>query len=136
MKIKVRGIPKEGLSIKRSIEPAEIGLTEEDLTCLVPLDITAKIERIQNAVVAQVEVSMQLSFCCSRCREDVEREFREEFKFDYMVDAKTEEIDLDEDIRQEIILGLPAKVLCRDDCRGICLHCGANLNEEECKCSK
>ena len=136
MKIKVRGLSAEGLNITKSIEPSEIGLSDEDLTCFCPLEITAKVERIRNSVIAQVDVKMRLSFSCTRCLEDVEHDTYSHYKFDYEVEKDTEFIDLGDDIRQEIILGLPVQVLCREDCRGICLHCGANLNEEECHCSK
>ena len=136
MKIKVNGIPKEGLLIAKSVEPSEIGLTEDEVDCSTPLSIKANVERIQNAVTTQVRVSFQFSTSCARCLEDVEHEVVQEYKFDYIVDNKTEFIDLGEDIRQEIIVELPTKVLCCNDCKGICLHCGANLNEEECQCGK
>ena len=136
MKIKVRGIPFGGLNIKKSIEPSEIGLSDEDMTCLSPLEITAKIERIRNSVIAQVEVKTRLAFSCVRCLEDVEREYCENYKFDYEVTKDVEFIDIGDDIRQEMIMSPPTKILCRDDCRGICLHCGAHLNEEECRCGK
>ncbi len=136
MKVKVKGIPLAGLDLVKSLEPSEIGLSEDDINCIEPLDITARIERIQNTIIASVEVTTKVSFSCSRCLEDVERDVANSFKFDYVVEDNTEFIDIGEDIRQEMILDAPARVLCSDDCRGICLHCGANLNEEECQCGK
>ena len=45
---------------------------------------------------------------------------------------------LDEDklIMDEIVVALPTKVLCKEDCKGLCLRCGANLNEGECGCDR
>ena len=43
-------------------------------------------------------------------------------------------IDISEDVRQTILLAVPLKLLCRDDCRGLCAGCGANLNTEACRC--
>lgn len=43
-------------------------------------------------------------------------------------------IDLREGIRQNLLLAMPVKQLCRDDCRGLCPHCGQNLNEGTCDC--
>ena len=43
-------------------------------------------------------------------------------------------IDLDEAIRQYILLAIPMKPLCREDCAGLCLTCGHDLNEGPCKC--
>ncbi|MCX5681113.1 MAG: DUF177 domain-containing protein [Candidatus Omnitrophica bacterium] len=45
-------------------------------------------------------------------------------------------MDVGEDIREEIILGFPDKVLCAEECKGLCAGCGANLNNEKCQCKK
>ncbi|PZN12964.1 MAG: DUF177 domain-containing protein [Bacillota bacterium] len=45
-------------------------------------------------------------------------------------------IDLREGIRQNLLLAMPLKQLCRDDCRGLCPHCGQNLNEHACDCEE
>lgn len=43
-------------------------------------------------------------------------------------------LDLEDILRQQVYLGLPAKRLCRDNCLGLCSHCGGNLNERQCSC--
>ncbi len=45
-----------------------------------------------------------------------------------------EEIDIDELILNEILVNFPAKILCQDDCKGICPVCGKNRNIEDCGC--
>lgn len=45
-----------------------------------------------------------------------------------------EEIDLSPLIREQILLALPTRPLCREDCRGLCPHCGVNLNRGTCGC--
>ncbi|WDE96078.1 DUF177 domain-containing protein [Lentisphaera profundi] len=45
-------------------------------------------------------------------------------------------IDLTEYIREDILLTFPQHYLCRDDCKGLCSGCAANLNKESCQCSK
>jgi len=37
-------------------------------------------------------------------------------------------------VREALILEIPIKLLCREDCKGVCMKCGANLNREECRC--
>jgi uncharacterized protein len=44
-------------------------------------------------------------------------------------------LDLTEALRQSILLALPMKPLCREDCAGLCPQCGQNLNEKMCGCS-
>ena len=45
-------------------------------------------------------------------------------------------LDVDQLVGNELILNLPMKVLCRDDCKGICNRCGTNLNSGTCDCDK
>jgi len=44
-------------------------------------------------------------------------------------------LDLGEDVRQYLILAVPQKLLCSDDCRGLCPQCGVNRNRVRCNCS-
>ncbi len=44
-------------------------------------------------------------------------------------------IDLDEEVRQTLLLEVPLKTLCGPDCKGLCPGCGADLNREECRCT-
>ena len=44
-------------------------------------------------------------------------------------------VDLAEVAREQVDLALPLRVLCRDDCRGLCPGCGADLNREACRCT-
>jgi uncharacterized protein len=45
-----------------------------------------------------------------------------------------EEVDLSPLIREQVLLALVDRPLCREDCRGLCPRCGVNLNERECGC--
>jgi len=46
----------------------------------------------------------------------------------------TTDLDISNDLRDFLILAIPEKRLCREDCRGLCPHCGADLNLKECTC--
>ncbi|HEX8821428.1 MAG TPA: DUF177 domain-containing protein [Archangium sp.] len=43
-------------------------------------------------------------------------------------------IDLEPIVREQVLLSLPMSALCREDCRGLCVKCGQNLNEKQCGC--
>jgi len=58
-------------------------------------------------------------------REDLETEFYE-----------GEEIDLTNLLQDQVLLTIPPKVLCKEDCRGLCPKCGKNLNREVCQCAE
>ena len=56
---------------------------------------------------------------------------------DLDVDAlDTDELDLREVVREQILLNLPDQIFCRDDCKGLCQKCGANLNWIDCSCEE
>jgi len=44
------------------------------------------------------------------------------------------EVTLDAQIYENLIVSIPMQILCREDCKGLCAGCGANLNVEECSC--
>ena len=56
----------------------------------------------------------------------------EELDEDYF---QGDELDLNVLLREQILLALPLKPLCREECRGLCRQCGANLNRESCSCA-
>jgi len=136
VKVFIKEILPQGLRLEKTINPSEIGLTEDDFKSLSPLNVTADIERVGNTVLARTQIKTRLSFVCARCLETLEHDSVQDFQFDYLLEPTTEFIDLGEDIRQELIVGLPIRVLCKDDCKGICPKCGMNLNKEQCHCSK
>ena len=45
-----------------------------------------------------------------------------------------DEIDMEPLVREQLLLALPTRPLCREDCRGLCPHCGINLNRAQCEC--
>lgn len=47
---------------------------------------------------------------------------------------QNDSLALEDVLREQVLLSLPARTLCREDCKGICLHCGSNLNHEPCTC--
>ena len=65
----------------------------------------------------------------------VEDEDAAEFEDDAAIPFVGETIDLLPTVWEEVVLAMPAKVLCKDDCAGLCPRCGANLNRETCGCA-
>lgn len=47
-----------------------------------------------------------------------------------------QEVDITEEVREELLLALPDYIHCTEDCKGLCCHCGANLNDGPCECGK
>lgn len=134
MKVIIKDITQRGLELFERLEAGAIGLSPDDLQCLTPLTIKAKITRVENTALAHIQVQGRYSFLCARCLETSERDLSQEFNLDYAIEKGLEFIEINEDVRQEIILSSPAKILCSNDCKGLCPRCGANLNKEKCNC--
>ena len=134
MKIVIREIRREGLDFEDQLTQEKLGLLKEDVCCPEPIVIHAHVQRVKETILAHVEVQPVFILPCSRCLDDVEYRAKEEMDFDYELETGIEEIDLGEDVRQELILRLPSRILCQESCKGMCLGCGVNLNREVCGC--
>jgi len=100
-------------------------------------------------------LSTGLELQCARCLDPVPQEVSREFELLYRplgADAGRDELSvtdaeaeigyyqgdgilLEDVLREQVLLALPLKVTCREDCKGLCPHCGKNLNQEQCSCS-
>ena len=90
----------------------------------------------QNYIV-QGSIESKGDYDCSRCLKTTEHEeiFSDSRDADEdVIPFNGEEIDLTELIRDTLIINEPSQVLCQDDCKGLCVHCGANLNVSPCSC--
>jgi len=81
------------------------------------------------------ELAIDASFRCSRCGEIFSHRVCEP-AFECVRDILNvnESVDLTPDIRESMVLALPSYPVCSPDCRGLCSHCGANLNKRSCAC--
>ena len=134
IKIAVRDITSNGINIDQSIPKEGIGLSSEEVDIRSLLNVKAHLQKVDNFIIADTHIKAEFGFLCSRCLEELSSTEERSYKFDFEIDPTNEYIDLGEEIRQEIILANPAKVLCSKECKGICPKCGANLNNEKCKC--
>ncbi|MBV9574731.1 MAG: DUF177 domain-containing protein [Acidobacteriales bacterium] len=102
------------------------------------------------------ELTTAIMLDCARCLEPVERNLRHRFDLLYRpqgADAGRPELSvttveaeigyyegegllLEDALREQVLLALPVKVICREDCKGLCPHCGQNLNGGQCSCAE
>ncbi len=136
MRVRASQITPEGLYLAEDSDPKALDLETESVKFVGPLHVEATFTRITNAVTVELSLSAKIRYGCSRCLQEFDSPLQKRLTLNYAVDRPDIEIDLDPEIRQELILDYPVKILCRVDCRGICTGCGVNLNEEKCRCSK
>jgi len=104
-------------------------------------------------VKGQLATSLEVS--CARCLEPITQDVRREFDLLYRplgVDAGRDEMSvtdaeaeisyyegqgvlLEDVLREQVLLAVPLKAICHEDCKGLCPHCGKNLNQGSCSCN-
>ncbi|ABP67408.1 protein of unknown function DUF177 [Caldicellulosiruptor saccharolyticus DSM 8903] len=99
-----------------------------------------------NVIEVSGNIRTKLKTTCYRCTEDafieVDVPFYEEYsnkvevRDDDVIQFENEVIEFDENVIATIVLYLPMKYLCKEDCKGLCPICGTNLNFNSCSCEK
>jgi uncharacterized protein len=80
--------------------------------------------------------SVRMSFQCGRCAEFFSTTLEDsDFLRAYEISEGVESVDLTPDVREDILVDLPAYPLCSAGCRGLCPQCGTNLNRGTCRCA-
>jgi len=111
--------------------------------------VTAAVTAVNHAgfVEFTADVSFVYRFDCDRCASAVSRTFKYRFRHilvtrlsdesgDDHIETPDYKLDTDSLLRDDILLELPSKLLCKEDCKGLCLKCGNNLNESSCGCDR
>ena len=99
----------------------------------VSYDLTAQL--VSGGVLVSGSVSAPVGAVCGRCLEDIEFTLDAgELHLFFELEENQEILEVDEELRAELLLALPMNPLCSDDCRGLCPVCGGNLNEKQCAC--
>ena len=130
MKIDINKIPLEGLTLEEEVNPSALDLETDIVKLLEPIKIRAGVSKITNAVTVNLSLSGSIHLNCSRCLREFNVALKKILRLNYHVDRIEPIIDLDQDIREEIILDYPIKPLCNPDCKGLCPKCGKNLHPE------
>ena len=137
------------------LDPTEIDLEGENATLTAKVILSGELERIDARAHLRVTIKTDVMMDCTRCLEPVAKHFDfpvraifvgssddiTENEAEISDDALDEsvvrdgQINLAEVVREQILLALPEQIFCREDCKGLCPKCGANLNLIDCKCT-
>ncbi|MDD2443453.1 MAG: DUF177 domain-containing protein [Desulfotomaculaceae bacterium] len=109
-----------------------------------PVEARLNVVNTGDLLVVQGKISGRLLLSCNRCLEHFSWDFEVPFEESYApatgggneyLTFSGDMMDITPEVLKSIMLALPMKLLCRDDCKGICPECGRNLNEHTCNCS-
>ena len=132
-------------------DPLVLGADEYAFT--KPLSYRVDVTNVGGAFLVQGNVFASVSTQCARCLDPAYGEYIGDIEGYFLIDGESaapedmegdeyeylnEEhtIDLEPLIRAALIMVLPQRPLCKEDCKGLCFECGANLNHETCECNK
>jgi len=154
MFLDVKDLAVRKLPIRKSYALGSIDYQTAEIKQVEPLEVNATAELLDGQIRIAGNIETKVELVCARCLEPVVEEVSRTFDLFYSPlpkGVKPEEARLKEDdaeigffegeglfladvLREQVLLALPMKVICRGDCRGLCPNCGANLNHEECRC--
>ena len=113
-----------------------------------PVKITGEILSKTEIVSLSAKILVDYSADCDRCSTPTVKHYKISVnkvlvtkldsgeENDDMLVLPDMKLDLQEFVLTEVVLNIPTKHLCREDCKGICQNCGKNLNEGDCGCTK
>ncbi len=156
MYFNVSQLMKEGSGSTRTFDVNDFASVQEGAP-MTPVSGTVQMMRTDAGIWVSAELATYFDCECSRCVAEMEQYVRMEIEEEYLpeVDVNTgarlnfpdelsdnfyidhaHVLDMSEAIRQYFGLSMPFKPVCREDCKGLCLTCGADLNETDCPCDK
>ena len=155
MRIEIENLSKAGRNFAREYQADDLTFDAQELRLVEPVRVTGRIRRKAEAVELRGKLATRVAVPCGRCLKSVEFPIEVEFteRFTPAVAWKNEEqheldpedldlavfdgqaIELDDLVKEEIVLAMPGHTLCREECKGLCPNCGNDLNESSCDCA-
>jgi uncharacterized protein len=162
MYIRLQDLEIRKLEFREEFAPGAVDLGSE-VRQIAPLKTSGRAEVVHEhhggkEMVSDIRLvgkfSTRLEVNCARCLDPVAHEVAAEFDLLYRplgADRRADEVSiseaeteigyydgegmmLEDSLREQVLLALPLKTVCNESCKGMCPHCGRNLNQGECNC--
>jgi uncharacterized protein len=153
--IEIDDLKPEPLQVHHIFPIGEIKFSHEDAALSEPVAADFVLAHNDRDLQVDGTIETAIRFRCSRCMKEFSRSFSTSFELSYLQQPKwtseNAEIELRYDdmdvayydgiafdvnlmVLEQIELAMPMKFVCREDCKGLCYKCGADLNEGACLC--
>ncbi len=157
MLIEVQDLKQESLHFRHVFPIGEIKFVHEDAALSEPVIADFVLTHADLDLYINGTVETSIRFRCSRCTKDFSNSFAARYDLTYLpqpkwanqnaeIELKYNEmevayydgvaLDVNLMILEQIELAIPMQFVCREDCKGLCYQCGADLNEGVCLCTK
>ena len=138
----------------RVYQPDELGSFDERVSVVEPVKVSGSVRVTAAEVLVNGHIETRARVECDRCLQPVELQVKTDFDLQYITGGAYESsdaaelnqedltvsvfdgetIDVDEIVKEQILLAVPTRMLCRPDCKGICPDCGIDRNTGDCAC--
>lgn len=135
-------------------QPDDLNPLDERIRLVEPVAVKGNVKLARALVQVNGHIDTRAQVECDRCLQPVELPVDADFALEYITGSDYESseaaeltdeemsvsvfdgeaIDVDEIVKEQILLAVPTRVLCREDCKGICPECGIDRNSGECAC--
>src|SRR6185295_16089503 len=131
-------------------QPDDLNPVDERISLSQPATVSGKVRLAGNEVFVNGHVETRAQVECDRCLKPVEIPVNTDFALEYITGSEYESVetaelteaemsvsvfDVEEIVKEQIVLAVPTRMLCREDCKGICPECGADRNTGDCSCT-
>lgn len=151
MKINIKSLLQGTQVFEFKMSASELGVDSADVV-VKSVGVKSTVSRNEQNVYVDSRVSAEVGLVCDSCLTEFVDTLEDRFSVYYTPDEESAtnddeqtiqilkpgmgEIDLSVGVRESILLSIPMKIVCSPDCKGLCAHCGANLNDEPCTCGR
>ena len=154
MQVKLASLESGRGKFTHQYAPDELGLADDRVVLVEPPLVQGRISRDGPSVKVGGRITAGVKVECDRCLQDAALPVDTEFNLEYVTAERYatleaaelseedlelsifdgEVIEIDEIVREQILLAVPYQVVCQEKCKGLCPFCGKNLNSSECNC--
>ena len=140
--------PGESVSFSTSVDLSDLRYGNS-YPVSEPVKAEGVVRNTAGVLMMKGEISTCIHGICDRCAREFDREIsfpidvvlvtelsNEENEDEWVFPLEGDSADLDDIVRTVFVLNLDSKLLCKEDCKGVCCRCGKNLNDGPCSCQK
>ncbi len=154
MKIELRRA-SEDFSQRQELKasPEALKLEAEGVTFEDPVQVDLTLTKNQEQLICRGKTTARVRLECSRCLAEYRASLRSDLAFVidlgensdqvdseeegyFLADPGATDFEIDDLVREAVLLSLPLKPLCSEECKGLCPSCGTDLNRSRCSCAR
>jgi hypothetical protein len=128
-------LPDAGMDVSGSLPVHHLDI-EDTPVMQFPYDLTFhfNVSRLQEDILIKGKITFKARCECALCLEWTDKKFQVPEACYFLEKVEQDVVDLTEEVREDILLALPLRCVCGDECQGLCPACGGNRNRGECRC--